>query len=398
MSERLVANLVVFARTLRACGVGVREGGVADGVLALMHVGVERKRDVKDALRATFVFRHEDLARFDDLFDRFWRARARGGNLAGPRPMQVPERSRTALRLLAPAGAGPASDTPGDEGGTPLGRATYSADEVMRRKDFAALTPDEIAQAEAAISRLSWDPGLRRTRRWKSGEGRLVDLRRLLRANAKHGGEPVVLPRRRRTFAPRPLVILADVSGSMEPYARMLLLFAHALAGRARRVEVFVFATRLTRVTRQLMKGHARTALPRARDAARDWAGGTRIGEAVHAFNAHWARRTMRGRPVILLISDGWDLGDPALLAREMARLQRSAFRLIWLNPLLGSPDYAPLTRGLQAALPFVDDFLSIRSLSSLEALAAHLSTLGPGHAAPPYVESGLSRTGYAWT
>jgi uncharacterized protein with von Willebrand factor type A (vWA) domain len=162
----------------------------------------------------------------------------------------------------------------------------------------------------------------------------------------------------------------------MEPYTRMLLLFAHALAGGHRRLEVFVFSTELTRVTRQFAGVRGDASLLRVRDAVRDWSGGTRIGEALHRFNTQWARRILRRGPVVLLISDGWDLGDPELLGREVARLQRSVHRLIWLNPLIGSPGYEPLTRGIRAALPFVDDFLSVRDMSSLEALARHLNAL----------------------
>ena len=217
---------------------------------------------------------------------------------------------------------------------------------------------------------------MRVTRRWVAGGRRAVDLRRLVRANVKHGGELITVPHRVRRVAPRPLVLICDVSGSMEPYTRMLLLFAHALAGGSRRLEVFVFSTQLTRVTRQFSGARADAALLRVRDAVRDWSGGTRIGAALHRFNTRWARRVLRRGPVVLLISDGWDLGDPALLAREVARLQRSAYRLIWLNPLIGSPGYAPLTRGTRAALPFVDDFLSVRDMSSLESLARHLNTL----------------------
>jgi uncharacterized protein with von Willebrand factor type A (vWA) domain len=193
----------------------------------------------------------------------------------------------------------------------------------------------------------------------------------------KHGGELIAIPRRERRIAPRPLVLIADVSGSMEPYTRMLLLFAQALTDRAGRIEVFVFSTRLTRVTRQFSGPRPEIALARVRDAVHDWSGGTRMGAALHQFSGQWARRVMRRSPVVLLISDGWDLGDPALLGREMARLQRTSFRLIWLNPLIGSPGYEPLTRGVRAALPFVDDFLSIRDMSSLEALSRHLNALG---------------------
>lgn len=371
----MLSSVLGFVHTLRHRGVVVRAGGVPDAVCALDLVGIRRRRDVREALRAVLLSRHEDQSTFDECFDRFWRARRELADPSQPMPMQVPSRARTSVRLLAPAAAS-AADEASDRIEEPVARSTYSADEVWRRKDFAALTSGEAADAEAAVEALAWDPGLRRTRRWQTGTGSSADLRRLVRANLKHGGEPVVIPRRERRVVPRPLVMISDVSGSMEPYSRMLLVFARALLARRRRVEVFVFSTRLTRITRQLFGTAARAALPRVRDAVRDWSGGTRIGDAVHAFNVHWARRVLRRRPVVLLISDGWDLGDPKLLAREMARLQRSVFRLIWLNPLIGSPGYAPLTRGMQAALPFVDDFLSARNLSSLEAVAGHLNAL----------------------
>jgi hypothetical protein len=290
--------------------------------------------------------------------------------------MAVPKHARSTLRLLAPATASSAQHSESGQTDTSVALKAYSADEVWRRKDFAAFTPDDVARARDVMAKLAWDPGVRVTRRWVTGSGRTIDLRRLLRANVKHGGELIAIPHRVRRVAPRPLILICDVSGSMEPYTRMLLLFAHAVAGGERRVEVFVFSTRLTRVTRQFAGTRADAALSRVRDAVHDWSGGTRIGEAIRTFNAQWARRVLRRGPVVLLISDGWDLGDSGLLGREIARLQRSAFRLIWLNPLLGSPGYEPLTRGMRAALPFVDDFLSVRDMSSIEALAGHLNTL----------------------
>lgn len=379
MPQHLLANLLIFARTLRAAGVAVRGGGVPDAIRALADVGVSSRRDVHDVLRAVLVSRHEDLASFDRLFDRFWRVWREPADAAVPRPMGVPKRVRTTLSLLAP---GAAASEPEPETGDPARRdapitlETYSADEAWRRKDFAAFTPADFARAQDAIAKLTWTPGSRTTRRWIAGGRRAIDLRRLARANVKHGGELIAVPHRIRRVAPRPLVLICDVSGSMEPYTRMLLLFAQALAGGSRRIEVFVFSTQLTRVTRQFAGARADAALLRVRDAVRDWSGGTRIGAALHRFNTHWARRVTRRGPVVLLISDGWDLGDPGLLAREVARLQRSARRLVWLNPLLGSPGYEPLTRGILAALPFVDDFLSVRDMSSLESLARHLNTL----------------------
>lgn len=392
MADQLVANLVIFVRLLRAAGLAVRQGGLSDALAALADIGIERRTDVHDALRAVLIVRREDLARFDELFTRFWRTRRRAGDPNSPTPMQLPARARSSVRFLGP-GLGESrtreSDAAADGPEKPVARATFNQDEMLRRRDFAALTAAEITQAERIIARLTWNTGFRRTRRWKSGDGRSLDLRRLVRANARYGGEMLTLPRRQRTLTSRPLILICDVSGSMEPYTRMLLLFAHALSARGGRVEVFVFSTRLTRVTRQFAVSSAQTAVSRVRDAVRDWSGGTRIGQAIRTFNTAWARRVLRRQPVVLVISDGWDLGEPEILAREMAWLQRSVYRLIWLNPLIGSQDYAPLTRGLQAALPFVDDFLSARNISSLEALAQHLESLGTRDAARGQQERG---------
>ena len=320
--------------------------------------------------------RHDDVALFDAMFERFWRSRARPGTTVVAEPMRVPPRVRATLRLDAPAMMAGGPEATDDRDGLPVTQQTYSADDVWRHKDFAEFTAADVAHAADVIADLAWTPGLRVTRRWQTERRGAIDARRILAANMKHGGEPFVMPRRRRREAPRPLIVLSDISGSMEPYTRMLLLFAHLMAASDRRVEVFLFSTRLTRVTRQFAAPKIGDALARVRDAVKDWSGGTRIGAALFEFNRQWARRVVRGRPVVLLISDGWDLGEPQLLAREVARLQRSAVRLIWLNPLIGSPGYEPLTRGLQAALPYVDDFLSVRDMASLDVLASHLSTL----------------------
>jgi uncharacterized protein with von Willebrand factor type A (vWA) domain len=249
---------------------------------------------------------------------------------------------------------------------------------VSRRKDFADFTQEEIDRAAAIVAALTWDLDMRVTRRWIPGDGRALDWRRIVRRNLRLGGEIVALPRRTRAERRRPLVLLCDVSGSMERYTRMLLYFMNGLVGRRDRTEAFVFATRLTRITRELHRRPARPSAPAISRLVPDWAGGTRIGEAIHSFNVRWARRVMTHAPVVLLISDGWDRGEPAQLAREMSRLQRSSRRLIWLNPLLGAPGYQPLTRGMQAALPYIDDFLPVHNLASLEMLAAHLNQL-PG-------------------
>jgi uncharacterized protein with von Willebrand factor type A (vWA) domain len=226
------------------------------------------------------------------------------------------------------------------------------------------------------LARLIWNPGERRTRRWIPGRGSRLDLRRAISDSLRTGGDIVALKRRTRRIRPRPLVLLCDVSGSMERYSRMLLHFAHAVSRRHQRVEAFLFSTELTRVTRELGLPRPDDALSAVSRAVRSWSGGTRIGAAVKEFHQRWSRRVLVGGPVVLIISDGWDCGDPGELRDQIARLQRSSHRLIWLNPLIGTADYAPLTRGLQAALPFVDDFLPARTLSNLADLAVHLNAL----------------------
>jgi hypothetical protein len=246
----------------------------------------------------------------------------------------------------------------------------------LAAKDFAAFTADELAEARVALAQLVWQPGQRRTRRWIRGRGARIDLRRAIAHSLRSGGDLVKLPRRTRRQRPRPLVVLCDVSGSMERYSRMLLHFVHAVTQRHGRVETFLFSTRLTRVTRELRATSPDDALAAVSGSVTDWSGGTRIGPALKEFHQRWSRRVLHGGPVALLISDGWDRGDPVELGEQVARLQRSCHRVIWLNPLIGTTNYAPLTRGLQAALPFVDDFLPVRTLTNLAQLALHLNAL----------------------
>ncbi len=378
--SRLLPNLLHFVRLLRRLGVNVQAGRAADIAAALALIDLRRRRDFYYALRALLIRRADDLPLFDAAFRAFWRSRERGRSkldlrpLGHDRPFQKPRVEPESLT----AGADDAAGQPQTERVEQIRLRTYSAREALREKDFAELSPEEIEQAQQLMAELEWEPGRRRTKRWRPGAGAAVDSRRLFRAMLRHGDEAPDLPTRRRTDRPRPLVLLCDVSGSMERYSRMLLHFAHCLSGRLERVEAFVFATRLTRITRDLERAGVNEALARVAARMPDWSGGTRIGDAVRAFNIDWSRRILRRGAVVLLISDGWDRGDPQVLSREIARLQRSCHRLIWLNPLLGSPAYQPLTRGMQAALPFVDDFLPVHNLVSLEGLARRLNDLSP--------------------
>jgi uncharacterized protein with von Willebrand factor type A (vWA) domain len=370
-------NLVVFGRLLRRVGFEIPVGRILDLTEALGHVDLNARDEVFHSCRALLVQRHEQLAVFDEVFDAFWRDHANPFAMQGT---SVRDARTTAARATVGAGLmSPAEDSStaqkGDE--PPEGTIqTWSDIGGLAHKDFADFSPEEMARARFALERLGWIPGERRTRRWIRGRGPRVDIRRALTRSLRTAGEVITLPPRRRRTKPRPLVLLCDVSGSMERYTRILVHFAHGMARRQGRLEVFLFATGLTRVTRQLRLRRLQDAVDAVSGIVPDWSGGTRIGPALREFHQRWARRVLHQAPVVLLISDGWDRGDPQVLREQVARLQRSCHRLIWLNPLIGTLNYAPLTRGLQAALPFVDDFLAVRTLSDLADLAVHLSAV----------------------
>lgn len=377
----LVPNLLLFGRVLRAAGVHLHRERMVDAIQAIEWIGVRSRADVRATLCALLVHRHEDLPLFNEAFDLFFRAH--GSSELNLPLFSLGERARVVTRR--DAGAPRRLDIQ-EEGANEAAAAAfalgaYSAVEVSRTKDFADFTAGELEAARRLLMRLRWVPGLRRTRRWTRGVHGDIDMPRLLRRNLMRGGELIELPRRVRRDAPRPIVLLADVSGSMDRYSRMLLAFASGLTLSARQVESFVFATRLTRVSRHVAAAGGHRVVSRLVREMHDWGGGTRIGDALRTFNTTWARRVMRHGPVMLIVSDGWDRGDPELLGRELARVRRRCSRVIWLNPLLGSAGYEPLTRGMQVALAHIDDFMPAHNLASLEDLAAHLRRLGStGH------------------
>lgn len=377
----MLANLLVFGRLLRSLGLDVTVSQMVDVVQALGRVDLGRREDVFHTMRALLVRRREHLALFDAAFEAFW---ADHGERWGRRDLRSIGEPRGSVRLqidvVTPDIDDRSEEEAADTDAAALPAApiqTSSGVETLRDQDFAEFTPDELAQARTALSRLEWDPGQRRTRRWVAGRGPRVDLRRAWRQTVRTG-EIIRLPRKNRRTRLRPLVLLCDVSGSMERYSRMLLQFAHALTRAHERVEAFLFSTRLTRITLQLRGNKIDEAIAAVARTVPDWSGGTRIGDALKTLNQRWARSVLRDQAVVLLVSDGWDRGNPLELRDQVARLQRSCYRLIWLSPLVGTADYAPLTRGLVAALPFVDDFLPARTLGNLEDLAKHLSTLAP--------------------
>ena len=382
----LLHNLIHFTRLLRRLGLDVPAGRTREVTAALAFVDVGRRAAFYHTLRSLLVHRVDDLPLFDEAFRVFWRRPH--GEWTTKDLSAMGEKRRSGAPEYE-SEAPPESDAAGDGSAREsryrverMAVLSYSSRDALYAKDFEQFTDDEVAAAERMLADLDWQLGYRRSKRWTPGRGPALDLRRTVRANMRYGGELIDLPQRRRKTRRRPLILLCDVSGSMERYSRMLLHFVHALSGgshRMGRVESFVFATRLTRITRQLAARSAATVVPALPRKIGDFGGGTRIGDALRTFNTEWARRVRGQGPIVLLISDGWDRGEPDLLRAEMARLQRSCHRLIWLNPLLGSPDYLPLTRGMQAALPCIDDFLPVHNLASIEALARHLNTL-PAH------------------
>jgi uncharacterized protein len=369
----LAVNVLLFGRLLRAAGMEVHHGRLLDAIRALEWIDVGSRTDVAATLRSLLVHNHDDVARFDRAFELFFRAHRPPA--PGPPLFSLGERPRVVAR---PAAGVPVRAEFNDlQTGSPTGTraiGAWSSASVSRTKDFGDFTEAELERARAFLESLPWRLNRRRTRRWERASSGAPDLRPLLRQNLLRG-DLVDLPRRERREAARPIVLLGDVSGSMERYSRLLLHFVYGLTHTAARVETFLFSTRLTRVTQDLERRGTHAFARLARD-IQDWGGGTRIGEALRAFNTRWARRVMRNGPVVLIVSDGWDRGDPALLDRELARVHRTCRRLIWLNPLLGSARYEPLTRGMQAALRHVDDFLPAHNLASLEQLAAHLRAL----------------------
>jgi len=381
VSGTLLENVLVFGRVLRGLGLDAGPDRMLDLLAALDHVPIGGKRDFAHAARALCVRRRDEIARFEKAFEVFWRKPPEGETALDLQSLGERRRFRRPALTSAPppgaalpeAGDAPAADAP------PVLHLTltYSAQELLRRRDFGALTGEELETVQRAIRELAWKLAQRRTRRLESGDGRAMDLRRTLRRSLRHGGEILAWDRRQPREKPRPVVVLADISGSMERYTRMLLLFLHALTrGLEAPIEAFLFGTRLTRVTRELEGRDPEEALAEVALSVPDWSGGTRIGQTLHEFNLRWARRVLGRGAVVLLISDGWDRGEPEALRAEMARLQRSAHRVIWLNPLLGAPDYEPLARGMRTALPFVDDFLPVHNLASLEELGRRLERL----------------------
>jgi len=385
--SRITQHIIAFGRVLRRAGLEVATGQIIDAMRAMQLIGLRSRADVYQALFSIFVTRKEQAELFNQAFHLFWRAPAKLPqvmSLIQPQ-LKMPEtaQSKQSLRVkqaLAEneAQIKPPEPRPKNEEKEAVDLVlTYSPLEVLRKKDFAAFTNEEVAMAKQLLSEMNWSIPSKRTRRFNpNAKGRMLDLRKTVRKNMRNEGELIQLSWRGNQTKMRDIVVLCDISGSMERYSRMLLHFIHTITAGMRRVETFVFGTRLTRITRYLQQRDIDDAVSSVSQKVNDWAGGTRIGDALKDFNYLWMRRVLRSGTVVMVISDGWDRGDIPLFEREVARLSRSCYRLIWLNPLLGYENYEPLTRGIEAAMPYIDDFLPVHNLESLEQLGEVLSSV----------------------
>ena len=373
--QRAARNLLMLPRLLRRAGVHVNAERSRVYLQAIAAIELERPEDVRAASRTALISRQADLVTFEMTFDLFW-SLLRGGRLSAPVP--------SARRPKPDAGEieMPLGETPSRIASTVprMIRVVASPTELLRTTDFSAMTAAERGAAARFLERLQWSPGQRPSRRFRSSrDGSRLDARGTLRKSLAAHGEPAVLVRRARRVKRRPLVILCDVSGSMEAYTRLLLHMSHALARGWGRVETFTFGTRLTRITRQLRERRPDAALAHVSRAVADWSGGTRIGDALHEFNLRWSRRVLGRGAIVLLVTDGWERGDPKRLEEEASRLQRAAYRLIWIDPLSGTRDYSPDARGARALSGHADDHLAANTLDGLARIAELLGHVGRG-------------------
>jgi uncharacterized protein with von Willebrand factor type A (vWA) domain len=374
-ADRVARDLLLLPRLVRRSGGDVNAERTRLYLRALAEVDLTSVEDVRAASRSALVSRQGDLASFETAFDLFWLL-LRGGSLPSSERVGTVRRGGPD-QLVAPLSALPRGMAPAVQRAV---RVAASPVELLRGIDFSAMSAEERGAAERFLGRLRWSPGERPSRRFRpSRGGSRLDARATMRRTMSTFGEPANLLRRAPRPKRRPLVILCDVSGSMEGYTRLLLHMSHGLAREWGRVETFTFGTRLTRITRQLRERRPDAALARVSRAVADWSGGTRIGDALGEFNLRWSRRVLGRGAVVLLVTDGWERGDHTLLEREAARLQRASYRLVWLDPVSGTRDYSPDSGGARALIAHVDDHLAANTLDGLLRIAELLGRVGRG-------------------
>lgn len=375
-SDSFIKNMLSLVHLLRRAGMPVSSDQVMDFTRALKLVDIGERAQVYHAARCLLVSRHEHLLLFETIFNTFWNTRADTRRTTPQKTPRAPRHDKQQQPVLITYMASKARA--GDPELDVIDKsATYSELEVLQRKDFSQMTPEELDAVKRLIQDMRWRACFRQSRRRVASQnGDILHMRRVMAAAVRNAGIPLALTWQSRKIKQRPIILIADISGSMEKYSRLVLQFFYSLSHSLKHVECFVFGTRLTRISLQLKLKNIDRAVSDAASEVVDWAGGTRIGESLSAFNHQWSRRVLRRGAIVMIVSDGWERGDATQLKLQMRYLQLRCYRLIWLNPLIGKTNYQPQVEGMAAALPYIDDFLPIHNLHSLSTLAEHLAAL----------------------
>lgn len=410
----IMVSFLRFGAHLRARGLPATTGRMLDLLRSIDWLDLHSHEELYWAARCLLTERAADLPVFDRAFFEFFQPQRPNEQEAQRSPHAMPhvlspeqreqtvplpslaettEAQQDRVGQSAPSDKGPREETQRGKG-EGAGLLSWSGDEMLRQKDFSNLTPEELRAAKRLLREMNWRMAERRSRRLvRSRTGSLVDWRRSLRRNIGYGGVLLELDHQRRKIVRRPLVVIADISGSMDRYTRPVLQLVHTMRTGHGKVEAFVFGTRLTRVTRHLQTRDPDRALRKMSESVVDWAGGTRIGDSLRAFNRTWGRRILGRGSVVIILSDGWDRGDPDRMAKAMATLQRRCHRLIWLNPALGGHSTRPVPLGMKAATPYIDDLMPARNLNDLAQVGRLLASITNTRADRRSAQSLLERT-----
>jgi uncharacterized protein len=371
-----VENILTLVNLMRRAGLPVSSDQVSDFVRALTLVNVGVREQVYHTARCILVSRYEHLRLFETLFNAFWRAKMDAPDSRGQKAPRAPRHDQQTQPALVSYMARKALATD-PELDVADKSATFSDAELLHGKEFSQMTPEELEAVKRLIQDMRWRVCFRRSRRKVAGHsGATLHMRKVMASATRHGGVPLALTWQRRKIKQRPIVLIADISGSMEKYSRLVLQFFYSMVQSLKHVECFVFGTRLTRITLSLKLKNIDQAVNDAAREVLDWSGGTRIGESLAAFNRQWSRRMLHRGAIVMVVSDGWERGDVENLGKQMRYLQLRCHRLMWLNPLMGKTTYQPIVEGMAAALPYIDDFLPIHNFQSLSSLATHLAAL----------------------
>jgi uncharacterized protein with von Willebrand factor type A (vWA) domain len=377
VADRFVENILTLVGLLRQAGLPVSTDQVGEFTRALTWVNLAERDQVYHAARCLLVSRHEHLRLFETLFNAFWRVQTDvlpSGGQKSPRAPRHDDQHHQPVLVTYMARKASTADPELDVADKSF---TYSDVEVLQQRDFSQMTPEELEAVKRLIQDMRWKAAFRRTRRKIADpNGETLHMRRVMASAARYGGTPIKLAWQHHKIKQRPIVLIADISGSMEKYSRLALQFFYSMAQSMKHVECFVFGTRLTRVTLQLKLKNIDRAINEAAREVVDWSGGTRIGESLATFNRQWGRRILHRGAIVMIVSDGWERGDVENLRAQMKYLQLRCHRLMWLNPLMGKAGYQPVVEGMAAVLPHVDDFLPIHNLQSLTALAERLTSM----------------------